>query len=45
MKLITDITNIKGNNIAAWAGRGHKQYGRQSTWECSAQQIPIAWMA
>jgi hypothetical protein len=28
---VSDITNIKGNKIAAWAGRCHKQYGRQST--------------
>jgi hypothetical protein len=28
---LSDITNIKGNKIAAWAERGQKQSGRQST--------------
>jgi hypothetical protein len=28
---LSDITNIKGNKIEAWAGRGHKQAVRQST--------------
>jgi hypothetical protein len=34
--------NIKGNKIEAWAGRGQKQSGRQSTWEWSIQQETIA---
>jgi hypothetical protein len=42
---LSDITNIKGNKIAAWAGRGQKKYGWQSTWEWPVQQIPIAWKA
>jgi hypothetical protein len=29
---LSNITNIKNNKIAAWAGRGQKQYGRQLTW-------------
>jgi hypothetical protein len=40
---LSDITNIKGNKIVAWPGRGQKQYGRQSTWEWSVQQRPITW--
>jgi hypothetical protein len=28
---LSDITNIQGNKITAWTGRGHKQYGCQST--------------
>jgi hypothetical protein len=40
---LSDITNIKVNKIAAWAGRGQKQTGRQSTWEWPVQQRPIAW--
>jgi hypothetical protein len=42
---LSDITNIKGNKIEAWVGRGHKQAGRQSTWEWPVQQRPIAWKA
>jgi hypothetical protein len=42
---LSDITNIKGNKIEAWVGRGQKQDGRQSTWEWSVQQRPIAWKA
>jgi hypothetical protein len=42
---LSDITNIKGNKIAAWTGRGQKQTGRQSTWEWPVQQRPIAWKA
>jgi hypothetical protein len=42
---LSNITNMQGNNITAWAGRGQKLYGRQSTWEWPAQQIPIAWKA
>jgi hypothetical protein len=42
---LSDITSIKVNTIAAWAGRGHKQDGRQSTWEWPVQQIPIEWKA
>jgi hypothetical protein len=42
---LSDITNIKGNNIASWAVRGQKQSRRQSTWEWSVQQRPIAWKA
>jgi hypothetical protein len=42
---LSDITNIKGNKIAAWSGRGHTQSGSQSTWEWSVQQRPIAWKA
>jgi hypothetical protein len=42
---LSDITNIKGNKISAWAGRGQKQAGRQSTWEWPVQQRPIAWKA
>jgi hypothetical protein len=42
---LSDITNIKGNTIEAWAGRGHKQSGRQSTREWPIQQRPIAWKA
>jgi hypothetical protein len=42
---LSDITNIKGNKIEAWAGRGHKQAVCQSTWEWPVQQIPIAWKA
>jgi hypothetical protein len=42
---LSDITNIKGNKIAAWAGRGQKQSGCQSTWEWPVQQRPIAWKA
>jgi hypothetical protein len=42
---LSGITNIQGNKIAAWAGRGHKQGGRQSTWEWSVKQRPIAWKA
>jgi hypothetical protein len=42
---LSDITNIKGNKIAAWAGRDQKQYGCQSTWEWPVQQRPIAWKA
>jgi hypothetical protein len=37
--------NIKGNKIEAWIGRGHKQAGRQSTWEWPVQQRSIAWKA
>jgi hypothetical protein len=40
---ISDITNIKGKKIEAWAGRGQKQAGRQSTWEWPIQQRPTAW--
>jgi hypothetical protein len=39
------IINIQGNKITACAGRGHKQSGRQSTWDWPVQQIPIAWKA
>jgi hypothetical protein len=42
---LSDITNIKGNTIESWVGRGQKQAGRQSTWEWPVQQIPIAWKA
>jgi hypothetical protein len=42
---LSDITNIQGNKITAWAGRGQKQYGRQSTWDWPIQQRPIAWKA
>jgi hypothetical protein len=42
---LSDITNIKGNKIAAWAGRGKTQSGRKSTWEWPVQQRPIAWKA
>jgi hypothetical protein len=42
---LSDITNIKGNKIEAWVGRGQKQAGRQSTWEWPLQKIPIAWKA
>jgi hypothetical protein len=42
---LSDITNIKVNKIAAWAVRGKKQYGHQSTWEWTVQQRPIAWKA
>jgi hypothetical protein len=42
---ISDITNIKGNKIEAWTGRGQKQARRQSTWEWPIQQRPIAWKA
>jgi hypothetical protein len=42
---LSDITNIKGKKIEAWAGRGTKQAGRQSTWEWPIQQRPIAWKA
>jgi hypothetical protein len=45
MFYLSNITNIKGNNIAAWAGRGQKQAGRQSTWEWPVQKRPIAWKA
>jgi hypothetical protein len=38
---LSDITNVKGNKIEAWVGRGQKQAGRQSTWEWSVQQRPI----
>jgi hypothetical protein len=43
--LLSDITNIQGNKITAWSGRGQKQSGRQSTWDWSIQQRPIAWKA
>jgi hypothetical protein len=39
------ITNIQGNKITAWAGRGQKQSWRQSTWDWPVQQRPIAWKA
>jgi hypothetical protein len=42
---LSDITNIKDNKIVAWVGRCQKQAGRQSTWEWSVQQRPIAWKA
>jgi hypothetical protein len=42
---LSDITNIKGNKIAAWAGRGQTQYGHKSTWEWPVQQRPTAWKA
>jgi hypothetical protein len=42
---LSDITNIKGNKIAVWWGRGQKQSGHQSTWEWPVQQRPIAWKA
>jgi hypothetical protein len=42
---LSDITNIKGNKIEAWEGRGQKQAGHQSTWEWQIQQRPIAWKA
>jgi hypothetical protein len=29
---LSNITNVKGNNIEAWVGRGQKQAGHQSTW-------------
>jgi hypothetical protein len=29
---VSDITNINGNKIKAWVGRGHRQAGLQSTW-------------
>jgi hypothetical protein len=37
---LSDITNIKGNKIAAWAERGHKQSGRQSTWD---NDVHLTW--
>jgi hypothetical protein len=40
---LSDITNVKGNKIEAWARRGNKQAGCQSTWEWPVQQRPIAW--
>jgi hypothetical protein len=42
---LSDITNIHGNKITAWAARGQKQYGCQTTWDWSIQQRPIAWKA
>jgi hypothetical protein len=42
---ISDITNLEGNKIKEWAGRGQKQAGRQSTWECPIQQRPLTWKA
>jgi hypothetical protein len=42
---LSDITNIQGNKIASWAGKGQKQSGRQSTWDRPIQKIPIAWKA
>jgi hypothetical protein len=40
---LSDITNETRNKIEAWAGRGQKQYGNQSTWEYPVQQRPITW--
>jgi hypothetical protein len=45
LSFLSDITNIQGNEITAWAGRGQKQSGHQSTWDWPIQQIPIAWKA
>jgi hypothetical protein len=39
---LSDITNIQGNKSTAWAGRGQKKSGRQSTWGWPVQQRPIA---
>jgi hypothetical protein len=39
---LSDITNIQGNKITAWAVRGQKQSGRKSTWDWPIQQRPIA---
>jgi hypothetical protein len=35
---ISDITTLEGNKIEEWAGRGHNQVRRQSTWEWPIQQ-------
>jgi hypothetical protein len=40
-----DITNIEGDTIKAWASRGQRQVGRQSTWDWPIQQCPTAWKA
>jgi hypothetical protein len=42
---LSNITNVKGNKIEAWVGRGQKQAGHQSTWEWPVQQRQIAWKA
>jgi hypothetical protein len=42
---LSDITNLEGNKIEEWAGRGQKQVGHQSSREWSIQQRPIAWKA
>jgi hypothetical protein len=42
---ISDITNLEGNKIDEWAGRGQNQVGRQSTWEWPIQKRPIEWKA
>jgi hypothetical protein len=42
---ISDITNLEGNKIKEWAGRGQKQVGRQSTYEWPIKQRSIAWKA
>jgi hypothetical protein len=40
---LSNIIDIKCNNIAAWAGRCQKQAGSQSTWDWPIQQRTIAW--
>jgi hypothetical protein len=42
---LSDITNTKGNNIAAWEGRGQKQSVLRSTWEWPVKKRPTAWKA
>jgi hypothetical protein len=43
--IMSDIKNIEGDKIEAWASRGQKQVGHQSTWDWPIQQRPTAWKA
>jgi hypothetical protein len=42
---ISDISNLEGNKVEEWAGRGQRQVGHNSTWDWPIQQNPTAWKA